>query len=602
METSPSTAYAFADVLVEPRHFRILKSGQVQTVEPRAFDVLMFLIEHRDRVVDKQELFDEIWKQSFVTDSALAQEIKNIRRAIGDDGKSPRYIETVRKHGYRFIAEVEQVTANRRSHETALRRTRLVVLPFVNLDGDSEKEYLSDAFTEELITELAALAPEEVLVIARTTAMHYKHTQKQVAQICGELNVDYLIEGSVRHEEEHIAISLQLIRANDQMHLLSRRYESDSQTFFNLRTTMAEAVAKQIGIASRGNRASERAKHKPTTDTVAYDFYLKGRSHILNETPEGFAKAKECFEKAIARDPNFALAYDGLAELYWYLGFMGVAPAKDVQTPGMFYATYALELDPTLAETHALLSHYRKELAFDWAEVKREIDIARKLDPESPVVRVRCAIGWLLVECRLEEAAREIEKALESDPMSTFSRAWLACVLWLNREYDRAIEQARMIMKFDPQVYMGYWMLGMVYREKGRFKEAIEALRTAVELSGGLPLIVGWLGLALGQGGQIGEARAVLDQLHEIAKTTYVPPTSFAWTYLGLGEIDEAFVWLDRAVDGRDHMLVPIKSYPFFDSIREDPRYLSLLRKMNFATEGPGTNYRAMADSRAAMN
>ena len=599
METFPLTAYAFADVLVEPRHFRILKSGQAQTIEPRAFDVLMFLIEHRDRVVEKQELFDEIWKQSFVTDSALAQEIKNIRRAIGDPGKCPRFIETVRKHGYRFIGQVEQVPSTRETQGTKSTRARMVVLPFLNLDGNPDQEYLSDAVTEELITELAALAPSELLVIARTTAMHYKHTQQAAAQICSELSVDYLVEGSVHHEDDHIAVSLQLIRANDQMHLLSRRYESDSQTFFNLRTTMAEAVAKQVGIASRGNRASERAKRKPTTDTVAYDFYLKGRSHILNETPEGIAKAKECFEKAIARDPNFALAYDGLAELYWYLGFMGVAPAKDVQTPGMFYATYALELDPTLAETHALLSHYRKELAFDWGEVKREIDIARKLDPESPVVRVRYAAGWLLVECRLEEAAREIEKALESDPLSTFFRAWLACVLWLNREYDRAIEQARMIVKFDPQVYMGYWMLGMVCREQGRFKEAIEAQRRALELSGGLPLILGWLGLALGQPGEIKEAREVLDQLHEISKTSYVPPTSFAWTYFGLGEIDEAFVWLDRAVDGRDHMMVPIKSYPFFDSIREDPRYLALLRKMNFDTEGPGTN---LTTARAAQS
>ena len=577
---APSFAYVFGNILIEPHHFRVLKSGQSVAIEPRAFDVLLFLIEHRDRVVEKQELFDRIWQQSFVTDSALAQEIKNIRRAIGDDRKSPRYIETVRKHGYRFIAQVAQVPSGREAQEVKSTRARMVVLPFVNLDGDSEQEYLSDAFTEEFITELAALAPDDLLVIARTTAMHYKRTEKHVTQICHELSVDYLIEGSVRHEDDHVAVTLQLIRASDQMHLLSRRYEGDSQAFFNLRMPMADAVAQQIGITPRTARGAPA--ERKSTDPMAYSLYLKGR--FLDRTPANIAKAKEYYEEAIARDPNLALAYDGLADLYWYLSFAGVAPPKDVSSTGMFYAMRALEIDSTLAETHALLAMYRKELDYNWTEVKREMDLALELDPESPLVRFRYAGSWLMAQGYLEESETEVEKALESDPLSTYYRSWFAVILWLNRKYDRAIEQGQMVVKFDPQVYTGYWALGMVYRDYGKFEEAIAAHRRAVELSGGLPLLIGWLGLALGQAGQTKKARAVLDQLHEIAKAGYVPPSSFAWTYLGLGEIDEAFVWLDRAVDGRDHMMIPIKSYPFFDSIREDPRFTALLRKMNLAT------------------
>jgi TolB-like protein/Tfp pilus assembly protein PilF len=589
-------AYTFGDLVVDCDNFRLLKRGQVQPIEPRAFDVLIFLIEHRDRVVEKPELFDQVWQQSFVTDSALAQEIKNIRQAIGDDAKRPRYIETVRKHGYRFIGAVEEFPSTRVT-ESVSTRARIVVLPFVHLDCDSEKEYLSDAFTEEFITELAALAPEDLLVIARTTAMHYKHTDKQVGQICSELNVDYLVQGAVRHEDNHIAITLQLIRASDQMHLLSRRYESDIQHFFNLRTEVAEAIATAIGITRRSDLVGQRRRKQPTDDPVALTFYLKAR--FLEKTPETFPKAKAYYEEAISRDPNFALPYDAIAELYWYLGFFGVASPKDVSAAGMIYATRALELDPTEAETHALLAMYRIELNYDWGEVKREMDLARQLNSESPVVRVRYAIFWLMPEYRLDQAVSEIELALESDPQSTFIRAWLTVMLWFNRHYDQAVEEADIMIKLDPQAYLGYWMLSMVDREHGRFEEAIESQRKAVARSGGAPLQLGWLGLALGQAGKAAEARAVLDQLHELAKTKHVPPSSFGWTYFGLGELDEAFVWLDRAVDGRDHMMIPIKCYPFFDTIRDDPRYLSLLRKMNFNTDGPGTNCRAMADSRS---
>jgi TolB-like protein len=589
-------AYTFSDVIVDSRNFRVLKNGQPRPLEPRAFEVLIFLIENRGRVIQKEEIFEQIWKQSFVTDSALTQEIKNIRKAIGDDASSPRFIETVRKHGYRFIGQLEQVPSVGEARERASAQSRLVVLPFVNLDLDSEREYLSDAFTEEFITELAALAPTNLLVIARTTSMHFKHTEKDVAQICSELCVDYLVEGSIRHEDDHITIVLQLIQASDQMHLLSRRYEIDTSRFFSMRTTMADEVARQIGIPPDANRANERAKRKPTEDAVAYGLYLKAR--FLDRTPENIARAKEYYEEAIARDSNFALAYDGLAELFWYLSFAGVGPPIELSAAGMFYATRALEIDSTLAETHALLAMYRKELDYNWTEVKREMDLALELDPESPLVRFRYALSWLMPQGCLEESAIEVERVLESDPLCTFYRSWLAVILWLNREYDRAIEQARMIVKFDPQAYTGYWMLGMICRERGSLADAIEAQRKAVELSGGLPLLLGWHGLALGQAGETAEARALLDQLHEIAKTTYVPPSSFALTYFGLGELDEAFVWLDRAVDVRDHMMIPIKSYPFFDSVHEDPRYLALLRKMNYDTEGPGTNYGRGSGSR----
>jgi tetratricopeptide (TPR) repeat protein len=262
----------------------------------------------------------------------------------------------------------------------------------------------------------------------------------------------------------------------------------------------------------------------------------------------------------------------------------------------MFYAMRALAIDNDLAETHALLAMYagaegardRPGPLFDWAETKREIDRARELDAASPLVRLRYAMMWLLIECRLKDAAAEIELALDSDPQSTFLRAWLACMLWLDRQYDRAAEQARLIVELDPTSPHGPWLLGMVIRDQGRFDESIAAHRAAVHLSGGSPLMLGWLGLALGQGGHAADARALLEQLHAMANARYVPPTAFAWTHYGLGELDQAFLWMDRAADGRDRMMVPLQSYPFLDPIRTDPRYVALLKKMNFRTEGVG--------------
>jgi TolB-like protein/Tfp pilus assembly protein PilF len=599
---TPQKVIRFGEFEVDLQAGRLFKRGVKVKLREQSFQVLAVLLEHHGQVVKREELQRRLWPDDVFVDfeNNLNTAIGRLREALGDSAEHPRFIETLPKHGYRLIAEVSEiVTAAERIHA---RRARLVVLPFVNLSADAGEEYFSDAMTEEVLTELAALAPDHLGVIARTTAMRYKRTQKDVAQIGRELSVDYLVEGGVRRDDDRIAITVQLIRVSDQTHLFARRYEAGFRDVFNMRRSIAEAIAAQVGISPASDTpAGRRVTRNPTEDVVAYNLYRQGRHQMVKDTPESFAKAKQCFEEAISRDPRFALAYDALAELYWYLGFLGFAPAKDVSTTGMFHALRALDIDDTLAETHALLGLFRKELDFSWVDVKREMDRARELNPTSPLVRVYYAFGWLLPECRLEEAAAEIELALESDPQSVLMRAWLGVMLWLSRQYDRAIEQGRLMVELEPTTLLGYWMLGMFLRENGMFDQAIAAHRTAVELSGGAPLMLGWLGLALGQAGHTEEARALLERLYATANTGYVPPTSFAWTHFGLGDIDEAFVWMDRAVDGRDHMIVPIKTYPFLDPIRGDPRYVALLRKLNYDTEGPGTCCRPASASRTNM-
>jgi TolB-like protein/tetratricopeptide (TPR) repeat protein len=566
---------------------KLRKHGIRIPLREQPFQALALLLERPGEVVTRDDLRWRLWPTDVFVDfeNNLNNVIARLREALGDSADRPRFVETLPKRGYRFIAPVLDASVPPAQSQTP--RARLLVLPFLNLSSDTGQEYFSDGMTEEVITALAALAPGQLGVIARTTAMRYRSTPKDIGQIGRELHVDYIVEGSVRRQQDRLTIIVQLIRASDQTHVFARRYEADLDGVFGLRNAIAETIAGQIGIAPHPCPGT-RARRTPTTDVTAYHLYLRARALLSQETPESFPTTKQYLLDAVARDPRFALAYDALAELHWYVGFMGLAPSKEVAAVAMSYAIQALNIDDTLAETHALLGILLKEVDLDWDAVKREIDRAREIDPTSPLVRLRYAIGWLLPELRFAEAALELEAAIESDPQSTLLRAWLVCVRWLNREYERAIEQARLIVAFDPAAFTGYWMLGMVLREAGRFDEAIAAHHAAVERSGGSPLLLGWLGLALGQAGHGAEARALLERLQGIAATQYVPPTAFAWTHYGLGDIDAAFVWMDRAIDVRDDMIFPIGAYPFLDPLRSDPRYIALLKKLNYDPAGNG--------------
>ncbi|MGE5360680.1 MAG: winged helix-turn-helix domain-containing tetratricopeptide repeat protein [Bacteroidales bacterium] len=556
---------------------QIYKRGARLHLREQPFRVLAALLGCPGSVVTREDLRRRLWPDGVFVDfdGLLNTAVATVREVLGDSAAHPRFIETLPKHGYRFIVPVSPPLSDERS--AAARKPRLLVLPFVNSTGDAGQDYLSDATTEEIITALAGLAPDMLAVIARTTAMHYKGSQKHVAAIAREVSVDYIVEGALLRAGGAVALTAQLIRASDQSHVWAKRYESTPSGLFNVHSAIAQEIGKHLGIA-RPEQAADR--RKPTADLVAYKLYLEGLHDLSTSTATSLADAKLCFEKAIVRDPQFALAYDALAELHWYLSFLGFAAPSEVSAAGMFYALRALEIDNNLAETHALLAMFRADIGCDKSEIKRALERARQFNPSSPLVKLRCALAWLMPTGRLQEAIAEVESALESDPFSMYTRAWFGCFLWLSRQYDRAIEQAHLMVEIEPDNYLGHWHLGMYCCDKGAFDESIAAHRMAVELSGGSMLTLGWFGLALGKGGRTTEAREVLDRLHAAVGEMYVQPTSFAWTYLGLGAVDDAFVWMDRAADGHDRMLVPVQAYPFLDPLRTDPRYAALLAKM----------------------
>jgi TolB-like protein/tetratricopeptide (TPR) repeat protein len=565
---------------------QIYKRGARLRLADQPFQVLASLLEHPGQVVTRDDLRRRLWPgEVFVDfDNVLNTAVARLRDTLGDSAERPRFIETLPKRGYRFIAAVSQSVD---TTEPALpRRLRLLVLPLGNLSGDPAQEYFSDAMTGEIITELAARAPDALALIARTTAMHYKGSHKDIAHIGRELGVDYIVEGSVRRTPDRIAVSVTLVRTSNQTHVFARRYDVALDGMFEVQQSIARDIAEHIDIptakAARPTVAvAAPERTMPTRNREAHDEYVRGRHHLARLTPEAFATARQHFEEAIARDPTFALAYDSLAEIYWYLGYVGYLSPQDAFSTGVLYAMRALEIDNTIGEPRAMLALYHKQVDYNWPEVDSAMARALELSPASPIVRTRYAFNSLMPQGHLEAAVEELERALEWDPASAFIRSHLAIVLVLWRRWDKAMEQARMVLELEPKAYMAHLVTSVCHREQRMPEEAIAAQRMATELSGNSAAMLGWLGLVLAIGGKRAESRALLERLHERAVNEYVPPASVAWIHLGLGEIDDVFAWLDRAVESRDQLMMPIKSYAILDPIRDDPRFLALLRKMH---------------------
>jgi TolB-like protein/tRNA A-37 threonylcarbamoyl transferase component Bud32 len=482
--------------------------------------------------------------------------------------------------GQRFQSAVDLKTAIEACTAPSSGREKpsVAVLPLTNMTGSREDDYLCEGLAEEIINALTRIPG--LRVIARTSSFVVGRLGLDVREAGARLGVESILEGSVRRAGPRVRVTAQLVSTRDGSHLWSERYDRGLIDLLVLEDEVAAAIAERLrGELGRANGERKR----PAVDHEAYAAFLEGRHHFARGTPEALAKAAACYQRAIERAPRFALAYDSMAELHWFLGFFGNVPPRDAFSSSTWHALRALELDDTLAETHALLGMLRKELDYNWVEVDREIHRGLELNPESPLVRLRHAISGLLPHGRVAEAMTEIERIVRVDPLSIFARWWLAVMALLARNLDRMNEEAQHIIALDPGHFMGYWVLGMHRDAIGAGVEAVAALEKAHELSRGVPFTLGFLAYANGRAGRADEARALLEGAGEAAKAGYVPPSTFAFGHIGLGDWNAAFEWLDRAIEGRDPLVMPIKTYPFLDPVRGDARYLALLHRMNLA-------------------
>ena len=455
----------------------------------------------------------------------------------------------------------------------------LAVLPLDNLSGDPEQEFFSDGMTDEMIAQLGRMAPQQLGVIARTSIMRFRNTERSIADIARDLQVDYILEGSVRRVGDTVRVTAQLIQASDQTQIWVDSYDREYLDVLDLQSEVARAIAEKIKIALTPQEAA-RLETIRSVDPEAHEAYLKGRYYLAKVTEEGFLKGKEYVERAIEMDPSHALAQAALASSYHELGFWGPLLRSEAYPKAKAAALKALEIDDTLGEAHTVLGMVAFEYEWDWLEAGREVKRGIELSPGDANAHHQYAI-YLVHMGRFEEATVQIQQALLLDPLSRAINSDVAYVLYFEGKYDAAIEQYRKTLELEPTFVMTRGELGLVYAHKGMFEEAIAEVQQAVALSDSGTNIA-YLGYVYGLSGKTVEAMKLLDQLKEMSNLRGGVPSQIAVIYGVLGDKDQAFEWLEKAFETRDSWLVSLKVYPWFDEIRSDPRFQDLVRRMRF--------------------
>jgi TolB-like protein/Flp pilus assembly protein TadD len=577
--------------------------------------------------VTREDIVGKLWgKDVFVdVDQSINAAVRKIRSALKDDTAHPRYLETVVGKGYRLVGEIElghplpnalekpSQTASLRPHfgwrgRSALlacavlvvllvvstmtwfawRRSTpvqhaqfhsIVVLPLANLSGDPAQEYFADGMTDELITEIAQVG--SLRVISRTSAMHFKATAKTASEIARELNVDSVLEGSVVRSDGRVRITAQLIEARADAHLWAGSYEGEVKDVLEMQDAVARDVVKQIRLRLTTEQKARLSRSRPV-NPQAHEAYLKGLYSWNKRARAGLEKAIGYFDQAIAIDPNYALPYAGVAQSYIPLTYLGYVRGEDVRSKVAAALAKALELDDSLAEAHTALGSEKHFYEYDWAGAEREFKRAIELNPNYATAHQWYA-QMLASEARGDEALVEHSRAMVLDPLSLIIVSGTGHRLYRLRRYEEAAVALRDAVEMDGNFPFAHWNLGLVYAQQKDFPTAIKELQKADILFRGNPLVLGGLGYAYAASGDKARARTVLLRLENQARQQYVDPDAFALVYAGLGNKDEAFGWLNKAIDDREGWVTFINAEPMLDSLRLDPRFEDLLRRLGLA-------------------
>jgi TolB-like protein/Flp pilus assembly protein TadD len=456
------------------------------------------------------------------------------------------------------------------------RKIMLVVLPFGNTSGDASQEYFSDGLTEEMIAQLGKLNPERLGVIARTTSMTYKHTTKTASQIGRELGVDYILEGSVFRSQKRVRITGQLIQVKDQTHVWADTYDRNLSDALVLQSTVAQAVAREVEIKLTPEVQARLEQPRPL-NPEAHDAYLKGLDYWNRRTEEGFQESIDYFNQAIARDPNYALAYAGLAGAYGSAGFYGARPPHQVYPQAKQAALRALEIDDTLAEAHDALGDVRDEYDWDFSSAESEYRAAIQFNASD--ARAHEVYALLLARLgRTDEALAEIRKARQLDPGSPFIRTHLGVIYYYARRFDQALAACQEARDLYPSFALAHMWVGVVDVQKGLYDQGIAELQKSLDLAPGNSYLEALLGYADAVAGRRPAALGVLHHLETLPQQKYVSPAYIGLVYTGLGDKNSAFRWADQALQDRSVWLIYLKAEPMVDTLRSDQRFEHLTR------------------------
>lgn len=587
--------YEFGPFRVDPVQRVLWRDGQLVPLMPKLFDTLLLLVENHGRVLEKGELMQELWPDSFVEEGSLSHNVSILRKLLGAGAE--QYIETLPRRGYCFMADVLQVPNTEfnlivrrrtRAHirateeyeaedetpallESELATKSLAVLPFLMLGMQDSEEYLGLGLADALITRLSS---SKQMIVRPTSAVRtYTDAQRGAVSAGHELRVSVVLEGTVQRAGERLRVTLNLINVEDGASLWADKIQAAFTDIFEVQDSIAEQVAQSLAVKLRAEPETGLV-HRPTKSAEAYKLYLKGRYFLSKSDPEGVRSAIEAFQQVVMIDPDYAEAYAGLAESYIIASYLYL-PHKQALPAAREAAEKALELNGTLAEAHNSLAAARWMYDWNWEGAERAFRRALSLNPN--LATAHRWFGLFLAGIRrFDEGIAELKQAVELDPLSLFHNAYLGLVLYLARRYDAAIEQCRKTLELDSNNLPSMGFIGLSYVEQGNIEAAISMFQKQRQVMDA-PLLLSELGYAYARAGQAQEA---LKLLAELTARPSTPPEYMAVIHAGLGDKDQAFAWLDRAYEERTVMLPIVYVDPKYDSLRSDPRFADLIRRL----------------------
>jgi TolB-like protein/DNA-binding winged helix-turn-helix (wHTH) protein/Flp pilus assembly protein TadD len=567
----------FESFELDVRSRELRKGKQRIRLQEQPFEILRLMLERPGDVVTREELARHLWpKGTFVDfEHSLNAAVKRLRAALGDNADNPRFVETLPRRGYRFIASLRDGETVAILPVLSDFKARLAVLPFANLSGDPGQEYFSDGLTEEMVLQLGRLGRGRIAVISTKSANAFNASGRRAREIGEVLRADYLLEGSVRREGDRVRITAKLVESSSEAHLWTDAYERNLTDCLSVQAEVAARIAQSLAVELLPEQPVQ-----PSHDAAAYQTYLKGRYYWNLPGDQGFEQAIAYFDQACASDPTFAAAHADLARAHTARAeYYNLMPRKALETARPI-ADRALSLDPHLSHAHLAVANIRAMLDWDWEGAEAGFRQAITLNPSSD--GARRWYGLLLAGLgRSAEAARESQRARELDPLCLAVGTSAAWTRFIAGDYEAAIEVCRHVMDMQRLFTPAWRVLGASLIQMGRAAEGVAELEAAAAIASTDPVLLAWLAHAKAIGGECGVAKTILLALERMRHERFVPAYHLALAHVGLGDADEAFRQLDVACEERDPALINLNRDPRFDPIRSDARFSVLLDRVH---------------------